>query len=195
MKRRLSGVLLFVTVSTVAVASRGDDKLDSEAEVPVIVAINVAHEQCRRTEPLPLAVAVANASTGTVYVSTIERPFVEVKNAAGEVIDGAPIDEPLEPPADHYMNVDGKEVLMQPVWRLESRRGVVVVLPDAFERYHGHLSKGRYSLTLRARYITVHDEHRLVRRPGLAHECWVKAGGPTRRLPVSWNTVTVEVDR
>ncbi len=184
----LSVVLLF------GIPSRAQVALPEKGSV-LTVAINVFKKTYAPGEPVPLAVATANAEPHTLYViKRIDPPFVEVRNAKGTRLIGDPIPTPGPVPPDRYMMRGGRRVLMHPVQKLENGGGTVLVIPDAFKLYHKHVVKGTYSLQLSVSMLNAYEKAEVVRRENLAHKEWVEATNRGVQMPVNCNTVEITIE-
>ena len=191
---RTRAVLLGLTVLLVALPGArgsGEQSLPDAGSI-IAVACNTFEKVHQAGAPLPMLMAIANRSDRPVFVPKFDHPSIKVHDAEGRAVMGDPLLTPPPPPGDWYMQRGDKQVLMTPVWRLESGGGVVVVVPNALKCYSKSLAKGTYYLSLNVHSLAVYQEDEVVRREEMPDKEWVEAG-PAENRQMSVNTNSVEI--
>lgn len=190
----VAAAVLLSGMSGRTASSRGER---AKQERVLTAAANTFRKNFHVAEPVPLVIAIANAGPEPVYVSSFDRqtelPRIKVRDAEGKTVRGDPIPTPSKPPGDHYMEKEGKRVLMQPLWKLEGGGGVVIVIPDALKRYHKHVTTGTYTLhpaVGASRYRT----DSIVRREGLRYEYWAEAAALISQRTLEANVIKITIE-
>jgi len=185
-------------VLAAGVAGTAPSREEGSREGPILIAAaNTFKKSFRMGEPVPLAIAIANAGTEPAYVTAFGRGWgvfcPELRDEKGERVMTMSIPTPPEPPPDHFVKRNGKWVGMSPLWKLEGGDGVVVVFPDALEFYHKHLPKGAYTIHPAVDASSYRKES-IVRREGLAYEYWAEAAALVSQHTLEANVIEITIE-
>ncbi|MEI6149712.1 MAG: hypothetical protein WCS01_11480 [bacterium] len=189
----ISGLFGAMTLVGGVVATGSNETHKSQSFIMVMVT--ATEQRCSVAKQVPAVVAIVNMSDRPVYVPKLVSPYVRVTDEEGRLVEADPIPEPGPPPVEYYMQNGQEKVLMEPVWRLEAKGGVVTVLPDALDLYHKHLKKGRYLLTIPMDSIPLFKEASVVLRTNnVTHGMWVRADAPREKVPIVQRSSTLEIE-
>jgi hypothetical protein len=185
----LSGIL-------VAWASAGSPKQENA----ITIAARASKTVYGPNEPVPIVIGISNHGTAPVYTTQNESDFLcsgcYVYDANGKEVPlprDYRIQRPPPPPPSHYMQRDGKTVVVQPVYEIRGHGEMVAIMEDVMSVYHGHLPDGTYSLGF-DEVLIVEDANALIVREGVGPRLWVESqlNMPiARRYPV--NRVAIEI--
>ena len=163
-------------------------------EPTLTVAINTFKSTFVKDEAVPCAFVIVNRGTNTVYVAAISEPMVQLVDSSGREVPTGPLPTPPPPPPSHYMDRNGKRVLMQPVWELPPGGGRALVVSDALQHHHVNLSAGEYAFHSPIDCLPSYGAKHIVRRSGLNERLWVEAGPVVDKAQVfPSNRVTIRI--
>jgi hypothetical protein len=140
--------------------------------------------------PLLVLVSFANLGDSPLYVARMDNPNLQLVDEAGNPVGGKVLATPGCPPREWYMMKDGNSVLMQPVWRLDPKAGIVRVIPDALACYPTPLPRGQYRLRLPMEALQAFSEKQVVRRTDVKHELWVEAHARGSSVETAQNSLS-----
>lgn len=186
---------IVVAIFSILFFSHGQAEPDSGAPWPTVtVAINTFKSSFAKGEAVPCAFAIMNCGTSTVYVATMVRPMIRLVDGNGRAVPTGPLPEPPPPPPSHYMERNGKRVLMQPVWELPPGGGKTLVVPDALRHHRDNVSSGEYTFHCPIDWLSSYSEEQIVIRPNLKERLWVEAGAVVERVQgFPSNRVTIRI--
>jgi hypothetical protein len=155
--------------------------------------MNTFKSEFKQGEPVKLAVALVNSGAEPVYLPTIGEFIVHVADSEGKEVRCGPIPTPPPSPPDHFMNQDGHEIHVQPVWELLPGTGRAVVVADALKYHRVNLTTGTYRLYLPATRLSSWEKRDLVVREGLKERLWSPIAPEGRVGVSSANYVTIHI--
>ena len=192
MRGCIAAMGMLVTTSGLCADEAVNNGLSSEKSITII--LNCIKERCRADDKCVLVVTFANMTSNVIYTAVNDKPSVNVYDEKGNEVEDDVLYDPQPPPLDHYMQQGEERVLMRPVWKLEPFGGVAIVVPDALQRNHKYLRKGKYTIRLLLTAVPIYKQDDVVVRENLAHKTWVRVDTAKVQTSVLQMNATVMIE-
>jgi hypothetical protein len=180
-------VLKIALLAAVWAASATNGSAEEEASQDnaggITIVAKAAKKSFRAGEPIIIGVALANFGDQSVYVpvseSQIFEPYFWIKDANGLVIGGGVIEDPNRTiHEDHYVEREGKRVLMVPVLEIKEQGVLLTFIPNALQGYGQKLAPGRYYLESFG-FPMIFEPRSLMSRADHLNRLWAEAASDT----------------
>lgn len=142
-------------------------------------------------EPVVLSLTLRYHGDQGILVVDSDNSVIEVKDSLGTVIvSKEPVQEPPPPPADWYVDVEGKRVLSEPLRDLRKNDKHSWTVPDALRAYH--LGPGTYRVLAKTG-VTAHSEGKAFSRNHAKAKRWAPASEAVERIVLTSNEIVIRI--
>ena len=186
-------LLLTASARAAEVAEQGRGQYENS----VTVTARVAKTVYEPGEAVGVTKTITNHSENPVYIFYSQADFLKgscmLRDANGTTVQGDPGDTPPPPPVDWYIEREGKQIYVVPVYVIEGRGVMEAFVEDALHRHHNYISEGTFTLDFGSIPI-IHEIEELIVRENKADRLWVQPSSPMVKMRHKCkNTITIEI--
>jgi predicted outer membrane repeat protein len=171
-------VFLLLTAYTTVLAQDITDDTNDEYEAITVFA-KPLKDSYAISQHVPLELVITNHSSESVYTTVDEKGYlmtnVKVEDANGVVYPLSVPDPPHLPPRNWWVEVDGEQIFVVPVIKIEPNQTKIAVIQDALVNCHNQLHAGTYDLRPSDIEI-IHEVGFIISRENLSPSLWINPG-------------------
>ena len=202
-KTKLTQTVIFILLSVVSIPISAENNIDKSKKEIYQKSVSIVAKALKNTyepnEPVTLIVAIANHSSEPIYISRSESDYLRssclIKDANGIRIEIGSRDTPPSPPADYYMEKNGKSTFVVPVYKIDGFSLIIAIINDAFTMQHKNninISDGIYYIDPIIEGV-IHEADEIIERKNVSSRFCVEPQSTMIKMRHKSNTVKIEI--
>ena len=140
-------IMMFFASLTAASPGETGENVSDQYRRAIAVTARTLKTAFEPNEPIPCTIAIANCGDRPIYMFEGESDFRKasclLRDKNGKNVQGEPVPTPRNPGPEHYIERNGKQVYVVPIYEIEAHGIKLMLVQDAVNRYHKYISGNR----------------------------------------------------